>query len=78
LLGVTLKTEKLIEHCEETETESDEIDDIIAEVDEQEAITEDFISDTVGFREKRVRFDKEVIRVEVPVPLKTNDCCVLR
>ncbi len=44
----------------------DEIEQIIEEVEEQEAVTERFISEEIGLREKLIEFDREVVRRGLP------------
>jgi len=60
------KTERIEDYQLEAEPEPDDIEEIIEEVEEQEAVTEKYISEEIGLRDKLVEFDREVIRKEVP------------
>lgn len=60
-----LKTEQIADYQFEAESEADEIEEIIEEAKEQEAVTEKTISEEIGLRDKLVEFDREVIRKEV-------------
>jgi len=66
----TLRTERIEERIEHyqptTESEVEEIEEIIDEAEDQEAVTEEFISEEIGLREKLVKFDSEVIRQALP------------
>ena len=61
-----LKTERIADYQLEAEPEADEIEEIIKEVKEQEAITEKIISEEISLRDKLVEFDRGVIRKEIP------------
>lgn len=67
-----LKTEKVVDPYISEETESDEINEIIADVEEQEAIAEDFILSHISLRKKLFRFDKEIIREKFPNTLENE------
>ena len=60
------KTERIEDYQLKAEPETDDIEEIIEEVEEQEAVTEKYISEEIGLRDKLVEFDREVIRKEVP------------
>ncbi len=60
-----LKTERIADFQLKSGLEADEIENIIEEVEEQEAVTEKFKSEEIGIRDKLVEFDREVIRKEV-------------
>jgi very-short-patch-repair endonuclease len=60
------KTERIEDYQLEAEPETDDIEEIIEEVEEREAVTEKYISEEIGLRDKLVEFDREVIRKEVP------------
>jgi very-short-patch-repair endonuclease len=66
----TLKTERIEERIEPyqptIESEVEEIEEIIVEVEDQEAVTEEFISEEIGLVEKLVQFDREIIRQALP------------
>ena len=51
---------------DESEPEVVEIDEIIEKVEEQETITEKFISEKIGLKEKLVEFDIVIIREALP------------
>lgn len=58
-----LKTERIADFQPEAESEADEI---VKEVEEQEAVTEKFKSEEIGIRDKLAEFEREVIRKELP------------
>ncbi len=57
-----LKTERIADYPLEAEPEADEIE----ETREQEAVTEEIISEEIGLMDKLVDFDRKVIRKENP------------
>jgi very-short-patch-repair endonuclease len=61
-----LKTVRVENYQLTTESEVDEIEQIIEEVEEQEAVTERFLSEEIGLRERLVEFDREVVRRGLP------------
>ncbi len=60
------KTERIEDYQLEAEPETNDIEEVIEEVEEQEAVTEKYISEEIGLKDKLVEFDREVIRKEVP------------
>jgi len=62
----SLRTERIEDHQLAIESEVDEIAEIIEEVEKQEAVTEKFISEDIGLREKLIEFDREIIQKELP------------
>jgi len=58
----SLKTERAQGFAQEMESESEEIEEIVEAVEQQEAVTEKLISEEIGLREKLIKLDKEVIR----------------
>ena len=61
-----LKTERIADYQMEAKSETDEIEEIIEEVEEQEVVAEKFISEGIGLSDKLIEFDREVIRKENP------------
>jgi len=63
-----LKTEPVEEfnEHENIDSELDEIEEIINEVEEQDSITEKLLTKDMGLREKLFQFDIEFIRKELP------------
>jgi very-short-patch-repair endonuclease len=61
-----LKTERVETYYTEEESEVDEIKEIIEDIEEQEAVTEQYISEEIGIREKLIEFDEEIIRKAQP------------
>lgn len=59
-----LKTERIADYQLEAKSEADEIEEIIEKVEEQEVVSEKFISDKICIRDKLVDFDRKVIRKE--------------
>ena len=61
-----LKSEPLTQLKEDIESEVNEIEEIIENVEEQEAVVEHFITDEVDLREKLLEFDRKIIRKNLP------------
>jgi len=61
-----LKTDRLEDYQPEAVFEADKIAEIIEEVEEQEAVTDKFILEEIGLKEKLIEFDREVIRKALP------------
>jgi len=62
----SLKTERLEGFEQKIESEAKGIEEIVEEVEQQEAVTEKYISEELGLKEKLIEFDKEVIRRAMP------------
>lgn len=60
------KTERFEDYPQEAESEADEIEEIIEEVEAHEAVVDKFKSEEIGLREKLIDFDREVIRNALP------------
>ena len=62
----SLKTERVEEPEQLIESEAIEIERIVEQVEQQEAVTEKFISDETGLDEKLIAFDRDIIRRSLP------------
>jgi len=62
----SLKTERIEGFDQKIEPEAEKIDETVEAVGQHEAVTEKFISEETGLREKLIEFDKEVIRKALP------------
>ena len=65
----SLKTERVGEFEEIIESEAVEIERIVEEVEQQEAVTEKFISEEIGLEERLISFDRDIIRQVLPATL---------
>ena len=65
----SLKTERVGEFEEIIESEAAEIERIVEEVEQQEAVTEKFISEEIGLEERLISFDRDIIRQVLPATL---------
>jgi len=61
-----LKTVRVEDYDLTVESEAEEIEQIIGEVEEQEVATEKYISGEIGLKERLIEFEMEVIRKSLP------------
>ncbi|MCZ6873151.1 MAG: hypothetical protein O7G88_06420 [bacterium] len=60
------KTERIEDNQLEAKSATNEIEEILEEVEKQEAVIKKYISEEIGLKEKLIEFDREIIRKALP------------
>jgi len=68
----SLKTLRVANSTLQDESEIEEINEIIVDIESQEEISDTYAFSDVGLREKLIRFDKEIIRRDLPNTLESE------
>ena len=60
------KTEQIEDYQLEAEPEANNTEEIIKGAEEQQPITDGFVSEEIDLRERLIKFDREIIRESLP------------